>query len=133
MAKENPVLAVIIDDASGSAKTISNSILSCDWATPRPQMDITGVDKTAVERLLLLADYSATFNGSFNDAGNDAHDVFKTVPSTSVARTTSVALSGQTLAVEAFATDYALSRQTTGEVSWTVTMVNSDGGVPTWA
>jgi len=133
MAKENPALTINIDDSGGSARDISNDVLSCDFATPRPQQDVTGVDKSAVERLLLLADFSATFNGSFNDAANASHDVFKTVPSTSEGRTTSIALSGQTLAVEAFPTDYQITRQTTGEVAWTVPMVLQDGSVPTWA
>ena len=96
-------------------------------------MDATGLDKSAMERLLLLADFSVTQNGIFNDASNQSHDVFKTVPSTSVARTTTITLSGQTLAGELFYTDYALSRAQGGELTWTAPGVLSDGSVPTWA
>jgi len=134
MAKESAALTISIDDSGGTARNISNDIGSCDWATPRPQQDVTGVDKTAIERLLLLADYSATFNAFFNDAAApSSHDCFKTVPSTSVARTTSIAHSGQTLAVEAWLTDYQLSRAQNGELTVTVPAVLQDGSVPTWA
>lgn len=133
MAKESGPLTVIVDDSGGVARTISNDILSCDWATPRGEQDVTGVNKSAMERLLLLADYSVTLNGAFNDAANLSFDVFKTVPSTSVGRTTSIAHSGQTLAVEAFFTDFRHTRGIDGALSWSAPGVLQDGTVPTWA
>jgi hypothetical protein len=86
-----------------------------------------------MDRLLLLADYSATFNGAFNDASNDSHAVFSTASSSSVARTTSVAHSGQTLAVEAFFTDYQISRGTDGSLTISAPCVLTGGSVPTWS
>ena len=134
MAKESGLgMSVIIDDSGGSARTISNDITNLDWATPRAEQDITGLDKSATERLLLLADFSVTLNGVFNDASNMSHDVFKTVPSSSVARTTTIAVSGQTLACEAFYSDYALSRGAGGELTWTSPGALSGGAVPAWA
>jgi hypothetical protein len=134
MAKETGLgMVVIIDDSGGSARTISNDITDLDIGIPKAIQDITGVDKSAIERLQLLADYSITLNGVFNDASNMSHDVFKTVGSTAVARTTSTAISGQTLAVEAFFTDYALSRPATGELTWSAPGVLQNGAVPTWA
>lgn len=94
---------------------------------------MTGVDKSAMERLLLLADFSITLNGVFNDATDKSHDVFKTVPSTSVARTVSLAVSGQTLNNEVLFTDYPLSRSNSGELTWAVPGVLADGVVPTWS
>ena len=115
MAKESGLgMALAIDDSGGSARTISNDITNFDFAIPRGVQDITGIDKSANERLLLLADFSITVNGVFNDASNQSHDVFKTVSSTSVARTTTITVSGQTLATESFYTDYALRRAETG-------------------
>ena len=134
MAKESGITTTInIDDSGGSARDISNDILNWDVATPREEDDVTGQDQSAPERLLLLADYSATFVSAFDDASNVAHDVFKTVPSTSVARTVSVAISGQTLAVEAFLTDYALTRGQNGSLRANVPAVLANGSVPTWA
>lgn len=86
-----------------------------------------------MERLLLLADFSVTLNGVFNDAANMSHAVFKTVPSTSVARTVSLAVSGQTLANEVLFTDYPLTRADSGELTFAVPGVLSDGTVPTWS
>ena len=134
MAKESGLgMSVAVDDSGGSARTISNDITNLDFATPREEADVTGLDKSARERLLLLADFTVTLNGVFDDASNMAHDVFKTVPSTSVARTTTIALSGQTLACEAFYTDYAISRGTDGSCTLSTNGVLSGGAVPTWA
>ena len=134
MAKESGLgMSAIIDDSGGSARTISNDITNLDIATPREEQDITGLDKSARERLLLLADFTISVNGVFNDASNMSHNVFKTVPSTSVARTTTLAVSGQTLPGEIFYTDYALSRSSSGELTWTAPGVLAGGVVPTWA
>ena len=134
MAKESGLgMSVAVDDSGGSARTISNDITNLDFATPREEADVKGLDKSARERLLLLADFTVTLNGVFDDASNMAHDVFKTVPSTSVARTTTIAISGQTLACEAFYTDYSLSRGTDGSFTWTTSGALSGGAVPTWA
>jgi len=134
MAKETGItMSVIIDDSSGAARTISNCITDFDFATPRNVMEVTGLDKSAMERLLLLADFSITVNGVFDDGANLAHAVFKTVSSTSVARTTTIAVSGQTLPNETFYTDYALSRAASGELTFSSPGVLTGGVVPTWA
>ena len=134
MAKESGLgMSVAVDDSGGNARTISNDITDLNWATPRDEQDITGLDKSAHERLLTLADFSTTLNGVFNDASNMSHDVFKTVPSSSVARTVTIGISGQTLACETFFSDYALSRSSSGELTWSAPGALSGGAVPTWA
>ena len=134
MAKESGLgMTVAVDDSGGSARTISNDITDMDWATPREEQDTTGLDKSARERLLTLADFSVTLNGVFDDASNMAHDVFKTVPSSSVARTVTITVSGQVLACETFFSDYALSRSSSGELTWTAPGALAGGAVPTWA
>lgn len=134
MAKESGLgLSVAVDDSAGVAKTISNDITNLEFATPRGVQDTTGVDKSAMERLLLLADFSVTLNGVFNDAADFSHAVFKTVPSTSVARTTTIAHSGNTLAPETLFTDYALNRNADGSLTWSAPGVLATGVVPTWA
>ena len=134
MAKESGLgMSVAVDDSGGSARTISNDITDLDWATPREVQDTTGLDKSAHERILTLADFSTTLNGIFNDAANMSHAVFATVPSSSVARTVTIGISGQTLACEAFFSDYALSRSPSGELTWSAPGALSGGAVPTWA
>jgi hypothetical protein len=134
MAKESGIgISVAIDDSAGAAKTISNDITDLDFATPRGVMDSTGLDSSANERILLLADFSVTVNGIFNDATDRIHDVFKTVSSTSVTRTVTIAHSGQTLPNEAIFTDYQLSRSNTGELTVTAPGALNSTTVPTWA
>ena len=134
MAKESGLgMSVIIDDSAGSARTISNDITTIDISTPREESDITGLDKSAHERLLLLADFTVSISGVFNDASNMSHAVFSTVPSTSVARTTTLTISGQVLAGELFYTDYALGRSSSGELTWSAPGALAGGAVPTWA
>jgi hypothetical protein len=122
-----------VDDSGGSVQAIKNDVTNFTFSTPRGVQDVTGVDKSAFERLLLLADFTITLNGVFDDQAGQAHAVFKTVPSTSVARTVTLAVSGQTLANETLFTDYALTRAQSGELTWTAPGVLSDGTVPTWA
>ena len=135
MAKESglAITTLSVDDSAAAPQAIKNDITNFNFATPRAEQDITGVDKSARERLLLLADFSITLNGVFNDAANMSHAVFKTVPSTSVIRTVSMSISGQTLANECFFTDYALTRPISGELTWVAPGLLGDGTVPTWA
>lgn len=122
-----------VDDSGGTARDIRNDITNLEFATPRATQDVTGIDKSAMERLLLLADFTITLNGVFNDAANQSHAVFKTVPSTSVNRTVSINVSGQTLANECIFTDYPLTRSDSGELTWAVPGQLSDGTVPAWS
>jgi len=135
MAKESGLgwTTLSVDDSAGAVKAIKNDVTNFEFATPRGVQDVTGVDKSAIERILLLADFSIDLNGVYNDAADFSHAVFKTVPSTSVARTVTLTVSGQTLANECIFTDYALSRNTDGALTWKAPGVLSDGAVPTWS
>lgn len=135
MAKEpGYAFAVTVDDSAGAAKVISNDVGSLQFATPRGVQDVTGVDLSAIERQLLLADFSVTLTiPAFNDAADRAHVVFKTVSSSSVARTTTLALSGQSIAPEVLYTDYQLARAQDGSLVSTVPGVLANGVVPTWS
>ncbi len=134
MAKESGIgwTTCSVDDAAGTPRAIKNDITNLQFATPRATQDVTGIDKSAMERLLLLADFSVTLNGVFNDGAAASHDVFKTVPSTSVARTLALTVSGQSLNNEVLFTDYPLSRSDSGELTFAVPGVLADGTVPTW-
>lgn len=121
-----------VDDASGTPRDIRNDITNLQFATPRGVQDVTGIDKSAYERLLLLADFSITLNIVADFAANLVHDVFKTVPSTSVNRTTTIGVGGKTLANEVLYTDYPMQRSNSGELTAAVPGVLADGTVPTW-
>lgn len=137
MAKNSGLGATVtIDDAAGSARVISNDITNFSFTTPRGVQEVTGVDKSAIERLLLLADYSNNIQGVFNSAANQEHDIFKSVPSTSVARNTKIQpTSGGTpfLSCLTYYSDYQLTRNNTGELIYQATGALADGTVPTWS
>jgi hypothetical protein len=123
-----------VGDASNTPEVIKNDVTNLTFSTPRGVQDVTGVDKSAHERLLLLADLSITLNGVFNPASSpSSHDVFSTVSSTSVNRTTTLTVAGKTLAGNLLYTDYALTRAAAGELTWSAPGVLADGVVPTWA
>ena len=107
MAKESGIAwsVLSVDDSGGTARAILNDITNVDFQTPRGVQDVTGLDESAMERLLLLADFSININGVFNDASNTSHAVFSTVSSSSVARTVTATVSGQSLPNEPFFTD----------------------------
>ena len=135
MAKESGLgwTTLEVDDSGGTARDIKNDITNFNFSTPKGVQDVTGVDKSAMERLLLLADFSVNLNGVFNDAANQSFDVFKTVPSGSTARTVTLVHSGQTLANETLFSDWSLTRAQDGSLTWTATGALSDGTVPTWS
>lgn len=136
MAKESGIgwTTCSIDDSGGTLRAIINDVTNLQFATPRGVQDTTGIDKSAMERLLLLADFSATLSGIFNDAATTGfHTVLKDVPSTSVVRTFTLVVSGQTLSNEVYATDYQYSRAQSGEFTATVPLALANGAVPTWS
>lgn len=138
MAKQSGLgYSVAVDDSAGSPKTISNDITDFSYSTPRGVQDTTGVDKSANERLLLLADFSLSLNGVFNNAANQSHDVLKTVSSTSVVRTITLSITSpasvtSTLANECVISDYQVKRATGGALTWTAPASLADGTVPAW-
>jgi len=135
MAKETGLgwTTCSVDDSSGAAKAIKNDVTNLTFGTPRAVQDVTGIDKSAMERLLALADFSITLNCVYNDATDQMFDVFSTVPSTSVARTVTLVVSGQTLANEVLFTDFPFTRSQAGDLTAAVPGVLADGTVPTWS
>jgi hypothetical protein len=128
---------IIVGDASAEANTITNDVTEFNFSTPRGIQDTTGVDKSAHERLLLLADYSLSLKGVFNTADDMSHDTFSTIPSTSAIRATSVYPTSNNstpvMTCNVYYSDYAITRSNTGELTWDVKGDLGDGGVPTWA
>jgi hypothetical protein len=122
-----------VDDSSGTPQAILNDITNFQFSTPRAVQDVTGINKSAIERLELLADFSITLNGVFNPAANQSHDVFKTVPSTSVNRTVTIVGNAKTLPNETLFTDYQINRPQDGSLTWSAPGVLADGTVPTWS
>lgn len=138
MAKVSGLGGVIqVADATGTARAITNDVTDYNFATPKGVQDTTGVDKSAHERLLLLADYTVTLKGVFNAASNQSHDVFKTISSTSVARSVEIdpigtASGAPKLTNNCVLTDYQITRANTGALTWQVPGSLQDGTSPAW-
>ena len=122
-----------VQDSGAVSRDIRNDITDLTFSTPRGVQDTTGIDKSAHERLLLLADFSIAPKGVFNPTANMSHSVFSTVPSTSVARLTAITVNGTNLSCNCLYSDYALTRAPAGELTWTTKGDLSDGAVPTWS
>lgn len=135
MAKVSGITtSVTVDDSGGVARIISNDVTSITAATPRGVREITGLDKSAVERILLLADGNVTINGIFNTAANNSHDVFKTVPTQSgtVTRTVVIGYPGATLTMEMVFSDYSITRAEDGSLVWSAPGALANGTAPAW-
>ena len=126
-------MTVAVDDDAGTARSIENDITDVQINTPQGLQDITGVDKSAMERLILLSDGVVSLTGIVNTAANRQHDVFKSVGVTEVIRTVTIAISGQTLPMEMAVTSYNWSRSSEGALGWSATLELANGTVPTWA
>jgi len=124
-----------VDDSAGTLTDMKNDCTNLSFSTPRGVQDVTGVDKSAMERLLLLADMSLTLNMVFNPTGS--HLLFRTVPSTSVAREFTLTVGGVSLGVTGtptlLFTDYSLTRAQDGSLTSTAPGVLANGVVPTWS
>lgn|SRR3990167_2788657 len=137
MAKESGLgLTVTVDDSGGTARAISNDITSLNWTMPSGVQDVTGVNSSGMERLLLLADLTVTLQGVFNDAAApssfDCFKAYRTLAASQVGRTTAIAHSGQTLSDEVLYSDFSFGRNADGSLTWTAPGSLSDGGVPAW-
>ncbi len=138
MAKESGMAwtTCSVDGADGNADDIKNDVTSLTVAMPRAEADVTGLDRSAHERLLLLATLSVGLSGVFNDSADKSHDTFLTVSTTSVARTVTLTVSGKTLdnpsLPEMLPSDYALSRGADGSFTWTVPLVLGSGVAVSW-
>jgi len=145
MAKVSGLGGVItIADSTGTNQVLSGSnsddITNFSLTTPRGVQETTGINKSAIERLLLLADTSVTLNGVFNSSVisgfGASHEVFATVPSTSVARASIFSVTSTTspkLTGNIYYSDYQITRANTGELTWQVPGALADGAVPTWS
>jgi hypothetical protein len=135
MAKETGLAwtTFSVDDAGGSVCALVNDVTQLNFATPRAVLDDTGLDRSAIERLLGLADLTGQFTLWFNDDASKGFSVVKTISSTSVQRTMTNTVSGNTLAAEVWLTDQPWTRGQDGAFTAAIPFVLANGAVPTWA
>ncbi len=100
---------------------ISNDVTNLTLSTPYGDQDITGLDKSAIERLLLRADVQITLIGVFNTAANKSLSVVIVFPGPA------------TMTATCNSTDYALTMGTDGSLVWSVPLVLNSGTAGAWS
>ena len=112
MAKQSGIGGTInIDDSAGTARDISQDTMSVSAGTPRGVQELRGINKTAMERILLVRDGTISLSGVFNPSTNMSHDVFKTIATSNSLRTVAWeldAVPAATLTMEMIFSNYAL-------------------------
>lgn len=133
MAKESGLgwTACSVDNAAGAAQAIKNDVTNLEFSTPYNLQEVTGIDKSAMERLALLADFTGTLSGVFNPSANQIHAVMS--GDLRVIRTITLTVSSKTLPNEVLFSDYALSRAADGAFTTSSPFSLADGTTPTWA
>ena len=123
-----------VDNSAGTVRDISNDVTSYAIGNPQAMYDVTGIDKSAMERLIGLADLTVSINGYFNAASGKSHDVFKTRTGT---RTVTICIGGNSgtnpkLEAEMLVNEYNLDRGDDGGLTWTASLSLQSGTVPVW-
>ena len=133
MAKMNgaALTTLNIDDSAGTIQDLRPDITNWDFQIATNLQVVTGQDKSAEERLALLADFSINLNGVVNTAANMSHDVFKDIAG-GVARTSTIGFGGVSLATEVLYSSYSINRGTDASLVWSTSGSLADGTVPTY-
>lgn len=134
MAKSSGIgMTVTIDDADGTGRAITNDITNITFSTPRGVQDVTGLNSTALERLLLLIDFNCTVTAVFNPAANPSmFGVFST-PADNDTRTVVIVVGGKTMTAECHMTGVSWSRNADGSFTAQATFVQSSTTAPAWS
>lgn len=137
MAKVSALTTTVtIDDSGGTGRDISSNVASLSINTSRGEQDVTGLDKSALERILLREDTTISLSGNgFDTATNKAHDVFKTVGTQAgtVTRTAVIGFTVGTATLETVPSNYNLSVNADGGMSWSVDLHTANGTAIAWS
>jgi hypothetical protein len=111
-----------------AGNNISNDVLSFNIDTPYGTQDITGVDKSAMERLTLRSDITGTLVCAFNTSATRSHATLKTPGS----KTFVIGYPGATATFTAVTTDYQVAMGADGSLQVSAPFQVSDGTVLAW-
>lgn len=122
-------LSAITTTVTVASNNISNDVLSLNFDTPYGSQDITGLDKSAVERLLLRADCTGSLTFALNVDASRSHATLKTPGSKSFV----INFAGAATATfTALTTNYGLAVGTDGSVVGTANWELSSGTAVAW-
>lgn len=111
-----------------ASNDISNDITSFNVDTPYGVQDVTGLDKSAIERIMLRADCTGTLNGVFNTTASKSHATLKTPGS----KTFVLGFPGATLTFTAVTSNYSVSMGADGSLTWSANWALSSGTAAAW-
>ena len=135
MAKLSGIpVTLTMQNSSAVAKDVSNDIGDFTLPITFGTQDVTGLDKSAIERLALLTDFKPTFKGFHNNATDRLHPVVSTGQTT--ARQVVVTLpggAGATLTATVLLPNYTITRAQTGALTASVSGELSNGTAPAWS
>ncbi len=137
MAKESGTswTTCSVDSSGDALQTLINDVTNLDLSMTNGAQDTTGIDKVAMERLLLLADYSLDLTMVFNDAAsNSEFSVFKnTNVAATATRSTALAISSQSLNNECVFPTVSRARAADGSFIVTANGQLGGGTIPAWS
>ena len=124
-----------VDAADTTAETLINDVTNLDLSMTNGVQDVTGLDSVAIERLLLLADFSIDLTMVFNDAATHSEFfVFKDVNVVATAlRTVTLEISGQILENECVFPTVSRARAADGSFTTSANGQLGDGALPAWS
>ncbi len=113
-----------------ASNVISNDVRSITVDTPYGEQDITGLDKAAIERLLLRADVQGSLNGIFNTTASMSHATLKTPGSKTFV--IAFAAAAATATFTANTTNYNVTMGEDGSLTWSVNFNLNNGTALAW-
>ena len=135
MAKISGIpVTITIQDSGAVARDVSNDISDITLDLPFATQDVTGLDKSAHERIALLADTKLTGKGFHNNAANRLHPVLTTGQTT--ARQTVITYpggAGATMTFTGLLSSVKLTRAANGALTPDFVQELSNGVVGAWS
>ena len=126
-------MTVTIDSGEGTPRIITNDVLSVTLETTRDLADVTGVDKTAKQRLGMLNDATVTLTGAWNPAANPTfYSCFKDIATTNIDRSVVLVYPGPATFTGEMALESVNYAMTNGQLLSTVTLRLSGGTQGQW-
>lgn len=124
-------VTITIDNTGGSGINVSNDVSSFDLNVPVGEQVVTGVDKSAEERLQLLQDFSATLKGRGLASSATRAVLFEALGTT---RTLVIDLpDSATCTAEVFLYNLQISRGEDATITWSVECRLNNGTALAWS
>jgi predicted secreted protein len=133
VAKQTGITGTVtIADAAGNNRTFSADVTDFTINQSRQQIDVTGIDKSFMERLPGLGDYQVGLSGVFNPTAQFSHDVFASMGTALRAFTIVVGPQGTAVGTAALES-YNVSRAQGGALTWQAQLNCANGTAMGWS